>query len=182
MKKILKIFICIVIIIIILISIAYLIDRNRMKNNKSVIFSTWGYSYAPPVEIKQEEKIYSKTIDETTIELNIPNEWSYEEITSTENDNYKFALKIYKNSNEKGLMLYVYNNQFGVCGTGLTKKEIKLNNGKNATVGYYDGIKEWSYVSFYEMNKNMAFINNGLEEDEANEAIEIIKTINMKNV
>ena len=164
MKKILKIFICIVIIIIVLISIAYLIDRNRMKNNKSVIFSTWGYSYAPPVE------------------LNIPNEWSYEEITSTENDNYKFALKIYKNSNEKGLMLYVYNNQFGVCGTGLSKKEIKLNNGKNATVGYYDGIKEWSYVSFYEMNKNMAFINNGLEEDEANEAIEIIKTINMKNV
>ena len=43
-------------------------------------------------------------------------------------------------------------------------------------------IKEWNYVSFYEINKNTAFINNGLEEDEANEAIEIIKTIKMKNV
>ena len=51
MKKILKIFICIVIIIIILISIAYLIDRKRMQDNKTVIFSTWGYSYAPPVEL-----------------------------------------------------------------------------------------------------------------------------------
>ena len=80
MKKILKIFICIVIIVIVLISIAYLIDRNRMKNNKSVIFSTWGYSYAPPTEIKQEEKIYSNKIDGTTIELNIPNEWKYEEV------------------------------------------------------------------------------------------------------
>ena len=77
MKKILKIFICIVIIVIILTSIAYLIDRKRMKDNKPVVFSTWGYSYAPPVEIKQEEKIYSKTIDETTIELNTSARLSY---------------------------------------------------------------------------------------------------------
>lgn len=31
------------------------IDINRMRNNKSVIFSTWGYSYVPPIELKEEE-------------------------------------------------------------------------------------------------------------------------------
>ena len=28
----------------------FLIDKNRMNNNKPVVFSTWGYKYAPPVE------------------------------------------------------------------------------------------------------------------------------------
>ena len=28
----------------------FLIDKNRMDNNKPVIFSTWGYDYAPPEE------------------------------------------------------------------------------------------------------------------------------------
>ncbi len=32
----------------------YLIDRIRMKNNKPVIFSTWGYSYVPPINLNEE--------------------------------------------------------------------------------------------------------------------------------
>ena len=32
----------------------FLIDKNRMDNNKPVIFSTWGYQYVPPVDISQE--------------------------------------------------------------------------------------------------------------------------------
>ena len=36
----------------------YITDRIRMKKNKPVIFSNWGYSYVPPIsddEILQEE-------------------------------------------------------------------------------------------------------------------------------
>lgn len=55
MKK--KIFVVILIICLIVIGIfgMYLIDRIRMKNNKSVLFSTWGYSYVPPIDIEEKE-------------------------------------------------------------------------------------------------------------------------------
>lgn len=33
----------------------YGIDITRMRNNKPVIFSTWGYSYVPPIDLKEEE-------------------------------------------------------------------------------------------------------------------------------
>lgn len=50
---------CIVILIIFLLGIIlfgmYLIDRNRMKNNKPVIFSTWGYQYVPPIDLPEKE-------------------------------------------------------------------------------------------------------------------------------
>ncbi len=50
---------CIVILIICLLGIIlfgmYLIDRNRMKNNKTVIFSNWGYSYVPPIDLPKKE-------------------------------------------------------------------------------------------------------------------------------
>ena len=31
----------------------YIIDLNRMANNKPVIFSTWGYLYCPPVDLPE---------------------------------------------------------------------------------------------------------------------------------
>ena len=51
--------ICIVILIICLLGIIifgmYLIDRIRMKKNKPVLFSTWGYSYVPPINLPEQE-------------------------------------------------------------------------------------------------------------------------------
>lgn len=35
----------------------YLIDKNRMKNNKSVIFGTWGHSYTPPKTESGKDKL-----------------------------------------------------------------------------------------------------------------------------
>lgn len=52
-KKILKTIIAIFLVIIITLGIIYLIDRNRMRNNEPVLFSTWGYDYAPPVDISK---------------------------------------------------------------------------------------------------------------------------------
>ena len=52
-----KIFIAlfIVLIIVILGLLMYLIDMNRMKNNRPVIFSNWGYSYVPPIDIDHDK-------------------------------------------------------------------------------------------------------------------------------
>ncbi len=130
---------------------------------------------------QDNKKNYSKTIDGITIELNIPNGWNYEEVEESKNDDFKFALNFYKNSKEKNATLYFYSNMFGVCGTGLTNEKITLNNGKEADVGYYDGNKDWSFISFYELNRNIAFINNGLDSSEAKELLYFAKTINIDN-
>ena len=47
-KKILKIVGIVIIVILIMLGIFYLIDLDRMKNNKKVLFSTWGLDYANP--------------------------------------------------------------------------------------------------------------------------------------
>ena len=47
-------------------------------------------------------------------------------------------------------------------------------------VGYYDNSENWSDVSFYKLNHNIALINCGLEGTEAQEVLEFIKTINIK--
>ncbi len=47
--------ILIILVIIVMFITMFCIDINRMKNNKPVIFSTWGYSYTPPIDLKEEE-------------------------------------------------------------------------------------------------------------------------------
>lgn len=135
----------------------------------------------PTIRIDFENcQTYSKTIDDINIELNIPNEWQYEEMPQNEeHDFYKYALKLYKNNKEQYAVLCFYNNIFGVCGTGRASEKIILNNGKEAIIGYYDKNRTWNDISFYEINKNIAVINNGLINDDAKEVIEFIKTINI---
>lgn len=186
-KNIFKIIILVAVILAIIIVSMYLIDLNRMKNGEEVVFSTWGAKYAPILQEQQNEnnnvvnrnhQKYSKTINNVNLELNIPNEWEYKE-ESIDNDTYEYALKLYKNNEEQYAMIYYYKNQFGVCGTGRTSKTITLNNGNEATIGYYDGNKNWSDISFYSINKNIAVLNDGLIDDDAQEVIEFIKTINI---
>lgn len=54
-KKIFKITLSAILISIVILMVMYGIDINRMRNNKSVVFSTWGYSYVPPIDLKEEE-------------------------------------------------------------------------------------------------------------------------------
>lgn len=55
MKK--KIIIIVVSICILILITVFAIDMNRMKNNKSVLFSTWGISYEPSVNLEEIENI-----------------------------------------------------------------------------------------------------------------------------
>lgn len=188
-KNILKITVMVIIILAIIIGIMYLIDCSRMKKGEEVVFSTWGLKYAPVLKTSQNEnnnsddknyQKYSKIIDNIKLELNIPSEWKYKEIEKNDDNNfYKYALKLYKNSEKEYAILYFYNNQFSVCGTGRTSKNITLNNGKEATIGYYDGSENWSDISFYNMNQNIAVLNYDLINVDADEIIEFIKTINI---
>lgn len=172
------------------------IDFHTLAGFDDIKIGTWLMDYndfeqeMKEYEMKEYEmkidtnnkKHYSKTIDETLIELDIPNTWNYEEMPKDEeNDFYKYALKIYKDNDEQYAMLYVYNTMFGVCGTGRTSKNVILNNGKEATIGYYDGNNNWSDISFYKIDEYIAVINYGLVDSNAEEIIKIIKTINITN-
>lgn len=180
-KNIFKVVIIIAVTLLILIGIMYLIDWNRMKKGEEVVFGTWGEKYAPVQNINEEKDSikYSKYIDDIKLELDIPNEWKYEEPPKNEeNDFFKYALKLYKNNNEQYAMLYFYNNKFGVCGTGRTTEKLILNNNQEASIGYYDNSKVLQDISF-NINENIALVNNGLNYDDTEELLEIIKTINI---
>ena len=159
--------------------------NEQFKSNEGVKFGSWFMNYE--IEKNQskinEKTEYEKKIDNTTIKLDIPKEWKYEELTKdTENDIYKYALKIYKNHQDKYAVLYYYNQIFGVCGTERTSKQINLNNGKKATIGYYNGENVWQDISFYETNKYIAIINYGLNKEESEEFINFVKTININDI
>ena len=66
MKKSTKIILAILIIIMIVICTMYVIDLNRMKNNKPVIFSTWGRKYAPTAKVNTKLSIVTSLEDEIT--------------------------------------------------------------------------------------------------------------------
>ena len=122
-----------------------------------------------------EKKNYFKIIDNTKIEFSITSNWHYEELPL--DDDYKFALKFYKSSEDNYFTLYYYNNPVVFCGTGRDTKEIILNNGQVAIVGYEFGNEFWSDISFPTINSNIVLINDGIEEKEV---LEIVKTISLE--
>ena len=123
---------------------------------------------------------YEKDIDNLNIKLYFPRNWNYEELPENlENNFYKYALKMYKDDENRYAIIYYYRDMFAVCGTGRTSKQINLENGYKATIGYYDGSDIWQDISFSEINKNIAIQNYGLNKEESEELINIIKTIDI---
>ena len=125
-------------------------------------------------ELHEKEK-FSKIIDNTKIEFNIPDDWHYEELPLE--DDYKFALKLYKSSSKDYFTLYYDNTPVGFCGTGRETKEMRLNNGQVAIIGYELGNESWSDISLPTINRNIVLINNGTDEKEV---FEIVKTISLE--
>lgn len=76
MKKKNLIILSIIVLIALIIGTMYIIDMKRMKDNKQVIFSTWGYSYAPPVidDNSQENKEIESIDDFYNISLTKDND------------------------------------------------------------------------------------------------------------
>lgn len=45
--------------VILLLFACFAVDVHRMRNDKPVVFSTWGFDYAPPVDLKYEKIEYT---------------------------------------------------------------------------------------------------------------------------
>ena len=54
-KKTFTIILTTIIIFIAIVVTVFIIDINRMRNNKPIFFSTWGYSYAPPIDLEPQK-------------------------------------------------------------------------------------------------------------------------------
>ena len=53
-KKTFTIILTTIIIFIVIVVTLFIIDMNRIRNNKPVFFSTWGYYYAPPIDLEPQ--------------------------------------------------------------------------------------------------------------------------------
>lgn len=58
-----------------------------------------------------------------------------------------YGIHIYPETVTDGFVEIAYAPSFGVCGTGLKEEQMTIA-GDTANVGYYDGSKIWSFVSF----------------------------------
>lgn len=86
MKKVILGIISIILILGVILCGMFLVDKNRMKNNKPVIFSTWGYSYAPPINL-DEDKI-KEALCEYILKRN-------ENTEKKQNEKWFVALRLY---------------------------------------------------------------------------------------
>ena len=189
MKKKIIIVISVIAILLLALGSMFLIDKNRMDNNEPVIFSTWGYDYAPTVNL-EEENITATDLDvETSKNITIPvkekedllitllDGWKYE-FSGDATDEYEYAVKFYKSDEERGATLYSKKGFFGVCGTELETKELYLDDGNKVSVGYYGDSGKWSYVLFYSTSDEHIVANNGLASvEESNELLSMFKTL-----
>ena len=140
MKKKLMIVISIILLVAIAIGGAYVIDMNRMQNNKPVVFSTWGNQYVPPVNdypLRNEEQSFvGKVLEETTTYM----------IVEPANDEYERTVA------EKIKIEYGTDHLDYLYGTGRLvviyyKGEINTDDGKMASIKSDDisteGFREW---------------------------------------
>lgn len=189
MKKKIIIIVSVIAILALVIGSMFLIDKNRMNNNEPVIFSTWGYDYAPPVEKEnitktipnvesQNQSVIIPVRENEDLHIKLLAGWKYE-VSGEAIGEYKYAIKFYKSDENKKMMLYSYANFFGVCGTGLEMKELELEDGNTANVGFYDGNEKWSFITFNISEDEIVAHNEGLTVEESNEALSMFKTLKL---
>ncbi len=185
MKKVVTVLLSIMLIVIIILGILFVIDKNRMDNNLPVVFSTWGYDYAPPVnheDITEEiPNISGENIpvaiplkENEDLFINLLDGWKFEALNE-EPERYEYVIAFYSPSGEMKMSLRAYKDLFGVCGTGLEIKDITLDIGNTVSVGYYDGSERWSFINF---GDNVVMHSESyLTAEDVNETLSMIKTM-----
>lgn len=100
-----------------------------------------------PIEIPKD--LISQRGPYGKISISVPSNWKAE-LCPMDDDKIiygMYGLHLIPEKAEKGFIEIVYNESFGVCGTGLEEKSITLA-GCNANMGTYDNSPIWSFISF----------------------------------
>jgi len=96
-----KIVLIVILVIILAFPAMFVIDVNRMRNNGPVIFSTWGFDYVPPINLKEDE-IYA-AIEDYLLDGHEDDDKRYE------NEKWFASFRVYLlEEKEKDAFYYVY--------------------------------------------------------------------------
>ena len=176
-KKNLKILVIIVLSLVVLLIIAA-VKFNVLKKIGFKKFNQSNLNVVNTNNINpvQGEK-YEKVLDGVSISFTKLDGWKYEELPATEE--YKFALKFYKSSNDKYATLYFYNTMSAVCGTDRRVDTLNLNNGNKLNVGYSTADNIWRDIFFSLNSKDIVIINHTLDKVEAENFLEMVKTFDV---
>jgi hypothetical protein len=116
-----------------------------------------------------------------SVSLTISDGWSYT-ICNVDDDNLlsaDYAIQLSPEKEANGYIEVGYHSWFGVCGTGLEEVETTLA-GDSARIGYYDGNKEWDFVTFGGANEKIVAIpseNDEWEQEERDAVLTILDTL-----
>lgn len=103
------------------------------------------------------------------MKLPIAKGWEYEIV----DDEYP-GIRVKKTGSKEYFELRYYG-IFGVCGTGLKEESTEFPSGHKVRIGYYDGSEDWNFVSFYDTAGDYAATNCGVEGENVNTAILMLK-------
>lgn len=126
-------------------------------------------------------EIYSPVSFNGCFSLKIPQNWVSSEVEVDEQMMYSKEMT-FKPIGSEGYMSIQYypDNLFAVCGTGLECKDITLDSGAKASVGYYDGSADWAFITISEQ-REYVFVNNGLAGGDALTGLEIAKSVSFSD-
>lgn len=112
------------------------------------------------------EKKVSYECDRGNISLYLPDGWSHKiEKYKKTNEDETFGITFWQDKSDKKNEISVqYTKFFGVCGTGLETKKIKINN-VESEAGYYNGKPYWDYIMLGKKFKNTFVVLNYCESE-----------------
>lgn len=91
-----------------------------------------------------------------TLRVQVPDGWKYEVCPagSLTVSDQAFGVKIWPDSGSDSCVQLYWSDSFGVCGTGLKEETLTLA-GDSVSAGYYDGGKNWTFLSFQGKNSGI---------------------------
>ena len=143
---------------------------------------------SPPVETGEERTIQHVNTPEgletarivefeedyVSIAVPLPDGWDYKINEHEGEPAGGQGITIFKSGDESRTAHIQYTDSFGVCGTGLETAEADFPSGEKATIGYYDGSKDWSFITFNDTAGEYVVTNTNFTGKDALEALEII--------
>lgn len=115
------------------------------------------------------------------LSLIIPDGWEYATYETLKHKElsdlaYTFFIEFWPEGETQGSLLFAYDENFGVCGTGLTSEEVILG-GHTGSMGTYDNDSMFSFIVF---DQDYVILNLGANNwwnEHGTEAMEILDTL-----
>lgn len=116
-----------------------------------------------------------------TLRVQVPDGWKYELCPegTLDGSGTDFGVKIWPDSGSDSCVQLYWSDSFGVCGTGLKEETLTLA-GDNVSAGYYDGNKNWTFLSFQGKNSGIvAWADPGADwfADKGDQLLAVLDTV-----